>query len=944
MLGNVQQSPPKVDFIDAPLPAQPPANDEAAKQAKLAAEEAMRAKQEERKNQQPAQPPPVPDNPSPVAPTSPSPEQVTPSTGPVQPGVTTPPPPAEERDPLLDANGPNTDALPMPSTAGQEVGKPWTEERPNGITVEYRIPEGNGSNTVDAIVRDADNNVISTARIVAIEGTGKYVRWQDDVGAGASYYESGASGELGYGQHFAPGASTSGIPTSVFEASPDLTKVRTISYDQFGNPIGIDVGSRNEFGLYDNTHSDMYGNETFTATRFNSGGGLDSKFTGQVDAAGNGWMLDAKDDRWDIYSDEFGRPVQRRINPATNGYEFKYTENGIQVHELRDKSGRLLELSKTGPDGRPTRQLRRVGDLLATGIPGADGKMKFTFTDNTSVGTSFFTLPWEDRPRSRTGELTFTPDGGMKFSYTDGGWAEFGADGKSTAFRPADDTRALWKKAVSFAGNYYYGMGTSALGAVEGITALAGINDQINLGAKVIGSSFELTSRQDALTGIAGGFGELFGTAFNAYKTLGVEAYGLGAGEQSWGEAWRNVRRPVGANWNATSKLVIGTDWQGASGNLAETMGHAAFGAAMFFVPVKGPGAAGKGGRPHFGGSMGGGPGLSATSPLIGSAATRYVGSGSKSPRALIDGFTSKLVKYGREKAAQLDHWSDQPVKSFELVSNIVAEFWNGPPPAAASAGGRHHVPRSEFGGVAGASDSPVGPFMAFAKRGFGRQSTSQSGRGSTPRHNSRVPSTVPNSSRKLGPYGTAVDPKVLQIPLTKGKTPGGQTFLVDENGVPHVLADKPDNPNTRIGLDILNNELKSRGLHLDHGNNGGVKYYIQDDSAAMASKGNVNGTVAGGTADLVRVTWRDGGVVSIKSVDVTGTDRGGVSAREIDEHASTIFNKLPGGKKFQTQNVLFFAGSREQALILSEIFKSRYEVRIIHSESGFDSRPNGWP
>ncbi|MCP2292229.1 hypothetical protein APR08_005179 [Nocardia amikacinitolerans] len=57
------------------------------------------------------------------------------------------------------------------------MGKPWTEQLGSN-TVEFTIPEGNGRNTVDAVVRDAAGNQLSRARIVAIEGTGKYKRWE----------------------------------------------------------------------------------------------------------------------------------------------------------------------------------------------------------------------------------------------------------------------------------------------------------------------------------------------------------------------------------------------------------------------------------------------------------------------------------------------------------------------------------------------------------------------------------------------------------------------------------------------------------------------------------------------------------------------------------------------------------------------------------------------
>ncbi|UGT52377.1 hypothetical protein [Nocardia asteroides] len=921
------QAPMQVDFIDGPLPSQPPATGANDHQSKLAAEQEKRKEREQQKPSAPAtsQPPAeVPSNQTPP-PAASQPE-----------GSPAPAVPVEEHDPLLDAKGPNQDALPMPSTDGQEVGKTWTEVRPNGQVVEYTIPEGNGKNTVDAVVKDAAGNVVSTARIVAIEGTGKYVRWQDDVGGGASYFESGAPGELGYGQHFVPGASTSGIPSSVFESSPDLTRVRTISYDTLGNPIGIDVGSRNEFGLYDNTHSDMFGNVTFTAASFNSYGGVDSTFTGQIDSAGHGWMTDSQRDHWEVYPDEAGNPVQRRINPETGGYEFIYAENGIQVHELRDKSGRLLELSKAGPDGKPIKQLRRVGDILATGVPGTDGKLQFTFTDNTNVGTSLFSLPWVDRPKSRTGELTFKPEGGLKFSYTDGGLAEFDADGKSTAFRPADDTRALWKKAVSFAGSYYYGVGTSALGAVEGIGALTGINDQLNVSAKLFGKNLELTSRDDALKGMAGGIGELFVTAFNARRTLGVEAYRLGAGDESWGEAWRNVRRAVGANWNATSKLVIGTDWEDASGHLGEALGRAAFGAAMFFIPVKGVGAIGKGPKSGVRAASGGIT-FGTLRPSGLSSATRYINSRAMSTVAMADGFASKVARYGREHATWARNWGNQPVKSIELAAEAVTRFFADFQPRAAPVGGHYSVP-------AKASERPG----IFASRINSRQAADSTGAQPIEKPG-RISSESVSDIRHHFPPGVLVDiNKVVDVnklrkPLTD-TIENGYRVLVDENGVPHKLTDKFDTPDTATGIEFLNAELKAVGQYMDTGTGSGTKYFLQADNPSLISKGYVNGTVVGSTADLVRATWVNGTLATIKTIDVTGTTNLGIRRLDVERHANTILGKLPGHRKYQTQNVLFIASSRAVAEALAPRFTSMHEVRILHLESGFDTRPHGWP
>ncbi|MEV0543116.1 hypothetical protein [Nocardia salmonicida] len=267
-----------------------------------------------------------------------------------------PPPPT---DPLLDANGPNKDPLPMPSTEGQQVGKSWTEERPNGITVDYTIPEGNGLNTVDAVVRDSQGNILSTARIVRvveIDGTAKYVRWQSHAGGGASYYESGAPGQLGYGQHFAPGTSTSGLPTSVFDASPDLTKVRTLSLDEGGNPVGVDIGVRNSQGLYDNIHVDNFGNATLSSARWSPSGQLESVFTGQMFANRSGWMVDEQNNHWEGEPDKGGNQSWLRVK---NGHTYRMNHLGVITDFSLGKDGRP-RLDTIFPDGSQTTQSGRT--------------------------------------------------------------------------------------------------------------------------------------------------------------------------------------------------------------------------------------------------------------------------------------------------------------------------------------------------------------------------------------------------------------------------------------------------------------------------------------------------------------------------------------------------------------------------------------------------------
>ncbi|MGF0317850.1 hypothetical protein [Nocardia fluminea] len=346
--GTTTMPPPNV--VPAPPSAQASA-DEEAKQAKIAAEQKKRAEIEARKNQEPAD-----QQPSSVPPPTGN-TATTPSTTQQQPAPTaTAPAPEEPRDPLLDANGPNQDPLPMPVTEGREQGKPWTEVRPNGQTVEYSIPEGNGKNTVDAIVRDSTGQVVSTARIVSIEGTAKYIRWQDDVGAGSSYYESGGPNELGYGQHFAPGTSTSGIPSQVFETSPDLSKTRTLSLDSDGRVVGVDVGVRNAQGLYDNIHVDNFGNATLSSTRLSPSGQLESTFTGQMFTNRSGWMVDEQGNHWEGEPDKDGNQSWLRVK---NGHTYRMNHLGVVTDFSLGKDGRP-RLDTIFPDGSQTTQSGRT--------------------------------------------------------------------------------------------------------------------------------------------------------------------------------------------------------------------------------------------------------------------------------------------------------------------------------------------------------------------------------------------------------------------------------------------------------------------------------------------------------------------------------------------------------------------------------------------------------
>ncbi|MEV0080499.1 hypothetical protein AB0H58_29170 [Nocardia neocaledoniensis] len=866
--------PIKVDFIDGPLPSQPPpagANDH---QSKLAAEQEKRQQAREREQQKPSAPaveqPPaeVPGNqtPPPIA------------TQPPQ-GSPAPTVPVEEHDPLLDAKGPNQDALPMPSTDGREVGKTWTEVRPNGQVVEYTIPEGNGKNTVDAVVKDAAGNVLSTARIVSIEGTANYIRWQDDVGGGSSYFESGGPNGLGYGQHFAPGTSTSGVPTHAFETSPDASQSRTLSLDSAGRVVGVDIGVRNSHGLYDNIHVDNFGNATMSSTKLGPGGELQSKFTGQMFANRSGWMIDELDNHWEGEPDKDGNQAWFRVQ---NGHTYRMNHLGVITDFSLDKDGRP-RLDTIFPDGSQT-----VKSGRATVHFDANGKEVWKNEIPAPV-QPWDVRAWEGTKRGLIGLASVVSDtvGAPFHMMQDGvrGMSSIRVDQYGT-FHVAYD-----------APNRFANAGTAVVGLAKGAAMF-----------------YLALPKYAALTS----YDALRGSDF----VRGSSSYEPPDRKDELVKDFTGI--PL-------------KQWKDDTVGSAFEFGSATVGGLVLFRSV--------GIRPRLVPT-----GLLEISSGLRRQATGYMYARTKSTLTMASGLASRAARHGSGQVDRLREWGNQPAKSMEIISDLIAEFWNGPPPGFQLAGGYYYSTRTSFAGQKVNLPWLAGPFTMFAKRGFGRQSGSQSGPGARTNSGTRRPvPAIPKAAKLTGPPGRAVRPEQLREPLSTGKTVDGETYLVDENGVPHVLTDKWDNDNSRLGLKLLNDELKSRGVYLGDPGGTGVKYYLQNDTAALSTKGFINGTVAGGTADIVRVTWRNGAVVSIKSVDVTGTGRErssglGTSKQEISEHAGTIFNKLPGGSKFQTQNVMFFAYSREQALLLAEIFKTRYEVRIVHSGTRFDSRPHGWP
>lgn len=409
----------------------------------------------------------------------------------------------------------------LPDVTGHAPGDTWDETLPNGITRTNTIPLGNGLNTVDQVIHNADGT-ITYSRVVS-DGRGGYQRWNNDSTGTASYYNSGDPGAMGFGQHFMPGTSTTGAPDREFGTTPGWKEVVSPSYDADGNLVGYDVGVPNADGLYDNIHYDNDGNRTVTTASPDGFGGVASRFFEQVDRNGNGWRIGPDGEPWTMTLDSHGNPVMVRTVDDEDGVLLSRIDHtGLRTDEFRGVDGEWFR-DTTTPDGRTTRLLR-------------------DFTRIT-----------------------------------------FDADGAEIARQGRPDTRAAWEKAAGFGLAFGKGVSTGALGLVEFAGALSGVNAQINLVGKLFGKNPNLTTLPETVIGFGRTVVDVAVADYRAWTTTASELGAFLFGEQGWDETWNEVSRAIGNSYNEMSKLVIGTDWTGFSEHPAETLGNAAFGIALIF-------------------------------------------------------------------------------------------------------------------------------------------------------------------------------------------------------------------------------------------------------------------------------------------------------------------------------------------------------------------------
>ncbi|MGV9414562.1 hypothetical protein ACWDOP_32065 [Nocardia sp. NPDC003693] len=466
---------------------------------------------------------------------------------------------------------PGADPFGLPDTTGRLPGDEWLTQLPNGTIVVNRIPLGNGNQTVDQEIPDGKGGT-TYSRVVAVASGWR--RWNTHTSGHSFYGEKTGPDEAMYGQHFNPGTSTFGAPDWEFGASPDYRVVDTPSFDANGVRIGTDRGIQNRYGLYDNIHRDLYGNEIWSQARPDGKGGVNSTFAAVIDSSGRGWVL------------RNGRPAERFLDG--NGKEVVISRDpltGKQTVEFEggkntlDAEGNLIGHRAYGADGSLLSGWTRENGFVTTIKPGPTG-LEYTFYDQKT---------------GREGRILHGAKD-YQLVFSDGEIAKFDLNGNMLSHRPRPDTRSFLERVDEYDRAFREGQLKAVWGAVTGITALLGANDQINTGLDLVGidEKYRLISGGDAAWGLVKGFADLHTTAWTSAITVARELTGVLVGNQGFGAAWVDIRRDMGAMLNAHSKFLIGVDWEGASHNLAETLGQASVGGALLLAPTKGVGSVGR--------------------------------------------------------------------------------------------------------------------------------------------------------------------------------------------------------------------------------------------------------------------------------------------------------------------------------------------------------------
>ncbi|UFS94341.1 hypothetical protein [Nocardia huaxiensis] len=771
----------------------------------------------------------------------------------------------------------------LPVIGSHVEGDTWEEILPNGIRRVNTIPIGNGTNTVDQVIYNADGT-ITFSRVVA-NGRGGYQRWNNDSTGKASYLDKETAEAEAYIQSFQPGSSTSGAPDRISGATSDWSEPYGNSYDSNGVLVGATRGLRNEFGLYNNVHTDLLGNRSLTLVSPNGQGGVNSRLAMQVDSAGDGWFIDDKNRQWSVFSDSNHQFTMQRIEKTSDGvHAYRINHQGVTTHEFTPKSGKSEDWYRdtTTLDGYTSRLLANFTvikldpngkEIERTERPDGLSNWEKAVLGPASVVEGLAKAGWT---------LISYPVRKVHDSMRAISSIRVTDTGVMTTYQPPDRESEVVAIAM---GTIMPVVGLVKYTAGQMTDAMAGLSSMRVMPNGSIGTTYQPPDRAGEL------LQDVTGRSREVWK------------KDPWGSA------------TATATMV-----------------------ALMFVGPKGRSA-----PPRLGTSLDIGGGIAGSGIVASNAATaaaarmvqtavRTVQAGGAALGKTTASMTSSV------KVAVKEVFRDRPGPSGGVQPALAEGFvdmllgrsnknWlDGKLLLPEQAG-----PRASGDGSGGIINWIRRPANFSSRRPGG-------GPASNPPNATAYPIyTTPKG--KPVPRIDVADPR-LKRPL-KEHSSGGEKFFVDANGVPHKIGARGDNPDAEAAFSHLNNQLRQAGRYYHGGGGSGSRYYFQADPIidtvnpirGDVPKAVIADTVTGTTADMIRVTWKDGKIVEVRSVDATGSPVFG----PLGDIFNTIDNKLAFNRKYQTQEVVFVAASEAQAQMVFANYANNPNVRVIHPPSGFD-------
>ncbi|MBS4102848.1 hypothetical protein [Tsukamurella paurometabola] len=490
---------------------------------------------------------------------------------------------------------PNPDMGALPEgTNGRREGDTWITHLANGDRVENTIPFGNGNRTVDQTIYGPDGK-ITHSRVVS-DGAGGWQRWNNDSTGEASYASKPGLDGWTNVANFAPGAATTGAPTSQSLITPNFKEAvqRTPDGGYIRSKIVPDTtGVHGGADSVETTTVDSDGNTTVTMSRPAPflGGGPVTTTTAQYDHNGDGWFINDR------------------------GQKFLRTGNTITTTDPATGNKIVTQLAPADPRS-PDPAIRDREQVTATRTYSPDGKLVSAVFGEGQIRPGMIY-----GPDGTSMQVEFRPDGTYgRNQYNE--FRKFGDDG-----RLATDGFDRLERYYNFIAtgqppfdvdpddrSYGTRLGNTALGIVRGLIVLTNpfaqaAAQQAYFDDPQTRAALSEHRWNDAWHQSAGYLPqsqlvqqvwEVGKSAVN-YTTAPID---LNADpdtmtpqqRQQHMEQLANLDRRGKTFGNNISKLLIGTDFLDPSTTWAQKAADATLGIGMFLVPVKGIGALGKSG------------------------------------------------------------------------------------------------------------------------------------------------------------------------------------------------------------------------------------------------------------------------------------------------------------------------------------------------------------